>query len=157
MIRWGVIGAAAASLMWSAAAKADVASGWRAYIDGQYDAAETEWRAPAARGDSGAAFGMAILEQTRGNLSEAAKWYEVAARAGMANAQVLLGAMYAEGRGVPQDGVRAYAWLDQAARQGHPKASLVREAVAASLTDAQIAEAENLSRSLGKSAQTGAN
>ncbi len=46
---------------------------------------------------------------------EAVKWYTKAAQQGDADAQCRLGLMYANGRGVPQDYVQAYKWLNLAA------------------------------------------
>ena len=43
----------------------------------------------------------------------------IAARQGLARAQHNLGLMYANGEGVPQDDVLAYAWWNLAAAQGH--------------------------------------
>ena len=40
-------------------------------------------------------------------------------RAGHANAQAILGAMYAEGKGVPQDDAEAVKWCRLAADQGN--------------------------------------
>jgi len=38
-------------------------------------------------------------------------WYRKAAEQGVAEAQWLLGQMYADGEGVPQDDVQAFAWM----------------------------------------------
>ena len=46
------------------------------------------------------------------------------AEQGDASAQVALGSMYADGRGVPQDGVAAVAWYCRAAEQGNASAQV---------------------------------
>ena len=46
---------------------------------------------------------------------EAAKWYRLAAEQGNAWGQGNLGEAYAKGEGVPQDYIKAYAWLNLAA------------------------------------------
>lgn len=60
------------------------------------------------------------------NIGEAVKWYTRAAEAGDADAQLELSEMYSDGKGVPQDYVRAYLWASLAAaafdRQGPPPA-----------------------------------
>ena len=56
--------------------------------------------------------------------------------------------MYIDGRGVPRDAVRAYAWLHRATLDGHNNATRARDAVGAALTPAQLAEAEALSLTL---------
>eukprot|EP00729_Bicosta_minor_P007498 gene7498-biopygen19921 len=53
---------------------------------------------------------------------EAAKWYRMAAEAGIATAQNNLGSMYCNGEGVEQDHVEAAKWYRMAAEAGHAKA-----------------------------------
>ncbi len=129
-------------------ARAETTPGWRAFTAGDHEKAEAIWRPLAESGDHNAAFGMAVLAQTRNQLEQAARWYEQAARAGMTNAQVLLGSMYIDGRGVPRDAVRAYAWLHRATLDGHANAARARDAVGAALSREQLAEAEALSLTL---------
>ena len=50
--------------------------------------------------------------------AEAIKWLRKAAEQGLAQSQHNLGAMYANGQGVPQDYVEAVKWLRKAAEQG---------------------------------------
>jgi TPR repeat protein len=52
----------------------------------------------------------------------AAKWWRVAAEAGIAGAQLNLGRLYARGQGVEQDWQEAFAWFGKAADQGHARA-----------------------------------
>lgn len=47
---------------------------------------------------------------------------ERAAEAGHVESQYYIGAMYAQGRGYPEDRDRAFDWFQMAARQGNPKA-----------------------------------
>jgi len=47
------------------------------------------------------------------------RWYRLAADQGFAFAQVNLGFLYANGRGVPQDDAEAARWFRQAAEKGH--------------------------------------
>ena len=76
--------------------------------------------------------------------------YRLAADQGLAWAQVDLGNMYATGDGVPEDDVQAYMWYDLAAsRQTGEDRELsveARDAVARSMTSAQLAEAQRLAR-----------
>ena len=51
------------------------------------------------------------------NYNEAARWYRVAADRGLASAQVDLGSLYFDGRGVVQSDVEALKWLRLAAEQ----------------------------------------
>ena len=82
--------------------------------------------------------------------AEALRWYRLAADQGLARAQVNLGNMYATGDGVPEDDVQAYMWYDLAAsRQTGEDRELsveARDAVARSMTSAQLAEAQRLAR-----------
>ncbi len=131
-------------------AQAEPTPGWKALTSGEYEKAEAIWRPLAEHGDRNAAFGMAVLAQSRNQLEDAARWYEQAARAGLTSAQVLLGAMYIDGRGVPRNAVRAYAWLNRATLDGHSNAALARDAVGATLNAAQLAEGEALSLTFTK-------
>jgi uncharacterized protein len=70
----------------------------------------------------------------------------LAADQGQANAQCFLGLMYFEGRGVPQDYVSAYMWLNLAVGGGIEDAAEYRHALTAKLTPAQVAEAQRLAR-----------
>lgn len=85
--------------------------------------------------------------------AEAVRWSREAADQGDAKAQLLLGAMYHNGEGVPQDYVQAHMWLSLAAskfpaskNENYNKAVSIRDLVAAKMTSAQIAEAQNLAR-----------
>ncbi len=70
---------------------------------------------------------------------------------GDAAAQYGLGVMYERGQGVRQDYVQAHMWYSLAAArlppgEDHDRAVEVRDAVAALMTPAQIAEAQKLAR-----------
>ncbi len=129
-------------------AQAEPTPGWKAFTAGEHEKAEAIWRPLAEQGDLNAAFGMGVLAQSRDQLVAAARWYEQAARAGLTSAQVLLGSMYIDGRGVARDAVRAYAWLHRATIDGHANAARARDAVGAALSATQLAEAEALSLTL---------
>ena len=57
-------------------------------------------------------------------LAEAAGWYRLAADQGDAAVQVLLGMMYANGEGVPEDDAEAARWYRLAADQGFAAAQV---------------------------------
>ena len=50
------------------------------------------------------------------DLTQAAQWYRKAAQSGHIQAEVALGSMYAQGRGVTQDYTEAAKWLGMAAK-----------------------------------------
>ncbi len=54
-----------------------------------------------------------------GLYEEAAKWYELAARQGLADAQNNLGVMLKDGQGVERDEAKAVEWFRRAAQQGN--------------------------------------
>lgn len=106
-----------------------------------YDEAARWFRKAAAQGDTSAQSALGL------------RWSRDAAAQGDADAQFKLGVMYAKGQGVPQDYVQAHKWFNLAAsrfpasdaeRRG--KAASGRDAVAAKMTPAQIAEAQKLAR-----------
>ncbi len=78
--------------------------------------------------------------------AEAAKWYREYAEQGHAVAQTILGLMYFDGRGVPQDFLRAHIWFSIAAAQGDEKAKRSQALTASEMTPDQIAEAQRMAR-----------
>jgi hypothetical protein len=83
------------------------------------------------------------------DLDAAADLYRLAAAQGYPEAQHSLGQLFAAGRGVEQDDVQAYRWLTLAERSlratgAREEAARSREAVAARMTDADIAAALGL-------------
>ena len=80
--------------------------------------------------------------------NQAVIWRRRAAEQGDAGAQYNLGFMYAYGEGVPEDDVQAYAWFNLAAAQGLEKGEQAKATLRQEMTQAQIAEAQRLSREL---------
>ena len=80
--------------------------------------------------------------------NQAVIWHRRAAEQGDAGAQYNLGFMYAYGEGVPEDDVQAYAWFNLAAAQGLEKGEQAKATLRQEMTQAQIAEAQRLSREL---------
>jgi uncharacterized protein len=78
--------------------------------------------------------------------AEAVEWCRKAAKQGEAAAQCYLGGMFQTGMGVPQDYVEAYKWYNLAAAQNETYAIQYRDILAKSMTPAQIAEGQKLSR-----------
>ena len=86
---------------------------------------------------------------------ETVKWYRKASEqggdtveAGMASQ--ILSVMYLEGREVPQDLVKAYAWIIVAVAQGNNNAIQSRKIVRIKITAEQVAEAQKLAAKLFK-------
>jgi len=125
--------------------------------DGTASLARTSHASPVnkthARADRGDARAQTMLgfmyEYGRGvpqDYAEAAYWYACAAERGHATAQYLLGLMYDKGHGTIRSGVLAHKWLNLAAAGARPGVRehymRIRNAVAAKLTPAQLAEAQ---------------
>ena len=68
------------------------------------------------------------------------------AQTGDASAQFNLGLMYASGKGVPEDDVEAYAWLNIAAAQGDAHAEAFKADISQRMSQSQIAGAQKRSR-----------
>ena len=64
----------------------------------------------------------ATLFVAHGASAEAVGWYRETARLGDARAQFTLGLLYANGKGVPENGKEAVVWYRRAADQGHARA-----------------------------------
>ena len=73
------------------------------------------------------AAGYRYLGQSRE--ADAARVFRIAARYGDKTSQFELGRLHWEGRGVPRDRARAYAWFDLAAERGYPEFLGLRERV----------------------------
>lgn len=89
----------------------------------------------------------------RQDRAEAARWYRPAAGQGLPLAQYNLGRLYERGAGVPRDFVRAYKWFSLAAARASAREAQLRgyavqdrNRVAARLTQAQLARAQQLTR-----------
>jgi TPR repeat protein len=70
------------------------------------------------------------------------------ARAGHVDAQFAMGLLYAEGRGVPLDRVKSYAWLTVAITSGDRDAEDLRYIVLQDMTDTEVDRARSLAFSL---------
>ena len=70
------------------------------------------------------------------------KWLKAAAEAGHMLAQNNLGARYLSGDGVETNNLEAFVWFSRAAAQGDRKAGKNRDTVAATLSPAELQEAD---------------
>jgi TPR repeat protein len=75
------------------------------------------------------------------NMDEAIKWWKKAAEQGQPSAQFNLAQALTEGKALPKDLVEAYKWYYLSAQQGDTQAAQLRDAVAAELDPAQLADA----------------
>ena len=75
---------------------------------------------------------------------EPIKWYRLAAAQGHTDAQLKLGEIYQQGRGVPPDDMLAYMWFEIATRQGRKATEEMKLATASRLSPELQQEAENL-------------
>jgi len=125
------------------------------YADGQgvpqdYKQAVEWFRKAADQGDANAQYNVGFMyyngQGVTQSYKEAAKWYRKAADQGDASAQHNLGLMYDMGQGVPKDFVTAYMWFILASVDGDEKAVNARDALAKTMTPAQIAEAQKMAR-----------
>ncbi len=124
------------AVLWLAAApgRADVAGGWQAFLDGDYETAIAELEPAAQSGDATAQYYLGVLydhgEGVARNYRTAADWYEKAAAQGHREAQFKLGLLQYTGGGQPagpsalaRDPEAAARWFEPAAKAGHPMAS----------------------------------
>ena len=61
---------------------------------------------------------------------------------GSANAQFNLGALYANGEGIPQDSIESYVWFSLAVMSGHNNLAIKRDRAARKLTAEELTQAE---------------
>ncbi len=100
--------------------------------------------------------GVALPEETdfevgfeawgRGDYDRAVREFRLLAEQGQAQAQVNLGIIYSQGRGVPKDFVQVYRWYTLAASQGNDLAEKFKDYLEKSMTLEQLAEAQRLAR-----------
>jgi len=124
--------------------------GTRAFAGGNHVVAAKTVVPRAERGDANAQTRLGFMYEHGLGVPQdfglAVYWYTCAAAQGYAAAQYLLGLMYDKGLGVVRSDVLAYMWLNLAAAHAPPRAreyySRIRDAIAAKLSPAQIAEAQ---------------
>jgi uncharacterized protein len=122
------------------------------HLDLMHDPAKAvKWyRMAAAQGQINAQLTLgqicAIGNLVAEDLKEAVKWYHLAADQGDTDAQYELGKIYDERLSAKRDAVQALKWLNLAASSRYLPAIADRDALAAKLTPAQVAEAERLAQ-----------
>jgi len=79
-----------------------------------------------------------------GNYARAYQEFSQSADAGNSLAQFMLGRLYAEGRGVSEDKVKAYMWFDLSASNGNSRAIAQRDAIAAQVSSDEIDRAQDM-------------
>jgi|LWDU01.1.fsa_nt_gi TPR repeat protein len=105
---------------------ADVASGARAHLRGDYVTSFLEWKKSAELGDITAQYLLAVsYDQGKGvikNYTNAAYWYQKSALQGEPRAQNNLGALYLEGLGVDKNLSTGKYWILKAYNSGNAEA-----------------------------------
>ncbi len=91
-------------------------------------------------------FEVGVEAWGRGDYDTALREFRLLAEQGHAQAQVNLGIMSSQGRGVPKDSVQAYRWYTLAASQGDDLAEKFKDFLEKSMTLEQLAEAQRLAR-----------
>jgi peptidoglycan hydrolase-like protein with peptidoglycan-binding domain len=79
-----------------------------------------------------------------GNYTAAYQEFSQSADAGNSLAQFMMGRLYAEGRGVNEDKVKAYMWFDLSASNGNTRAIARRDAIGAQLSSDEIDRAQDM-------------
>ncbi len=78
------------------------------------------------------------------NFHGALKYFKIGAYYADKLSQLSIGLMYANGDGVKKDPETAYAWLTVAAERGYPEFVATRDRIKATLTPAQLQEAQKM-------------
>lgn len=145
-------GLTAAILLAGLTANASVANAsWeeatKAFAKKEYQAALKLFRPLAEKGNALAQYNIALMHRMGLGVTkdqrEARKWSRLAAKQGNANAQVMLGSLYAKADGGESADVpRAYMWYEVAAEQGNAEAKKELAVLTKELTPQQIADAK---------------
>jgi TPR repeat protein len=138
-----------ALVLGSSAARADFNDGVVAYLMGDYERAYATMRSLAEATDHAYAeyyLGMMYLngQGVEQSYKEAGEWFLKAAKNRVPQAQNKLAGLYAEGRGMPRDMERAYAWYRVAAAHNHQLSIEALDGARARLSPEELAEAEKL-------------
>jgi len=91
-------------------------------------------------------FEVGVEAWGRGDYDRAVQEFRSLAEQGHAQAQVNLGIIYSQGRGVLKDPVQAYRWYTLAASQGDDLAEKFKDHLEKSMTLDQLAKAQRLAR-----------
>ncbi len=94
----------------------------------------------------GTDFEVGVEAWGRGDYDTALREFLPLAEQGLAQAQVNLGIIYSQGRGVPKDSVQAYRWYTLADSQGDDLAEEFKDHLEKSMTLDELAEAQRLAR-----------
>jgi TPR repeat protein len=89
---------------------------------GEQNGSELSLEERAEKGDPEAQNEMGLAQNDAHHYSEAFKWFHLAAKQGLAKAQLSVGYAYDEGLGVKKDQVEAVHWYVLAAAQGNDQA-----------------------------------
>lgn len=109
----------------------------------------SNYNGPASSGRPGELyFNRGVVATRNKDFGFAIQMYQAAASWAYKPAQYNLGVMYAKGQGVAVDLPRALAWMALAAERGRKDYVSAREAVYASMSDAQFAQANQIWREL---------
>src|SRR5215510_13467908 len=87
---------------------------YTSYDRADYGTALQVWLAPAQAGDPKAQTYVGEIYEKQNDFASAAQWYQKAASQGYAPAQIDLGSLYEQGKGVPKDPQQALAWYRKA-------------------------------------------
>jgi TPR repeat protein len=147
-IKTFLAGGVLAFALLDAAMAGPLEDGEAAYHKGDYATALQIFRPLAEQGDAAAQVQLGVMyENGLGvplDYAQAVALYRKAADQGDPFGQIYVGDMYRDGHGVPQDYVRAHMWYNLATSRGFGAGS--RDAIAAKMTPAQIAEAQRMAR-----------
>lgn len=119
----------------------DFIAGLSAFNSGDFHIAMLLWLPWAEKSDPRAEQGVGFMYH-RGlavDLDDvkAAYWFRRAAEHGQAEGQLMLGALYFFGEGVPQSNIDAFAWCDLAQSNGQNDASMCRDAALGAMSTAE--------------------
>jgi len=84
----------------------------------------------------------------RHRYADALHYFKIGAYYADKPSQISIGLMYLNGEGVHSDPVMAFAWIDLAAERGYPAYVATRERVRATLSQDQLAQAQDARRTL---------
>ena len=144
-----LISVATLALMGIGVANADINEAEKLYAAGDHKAALEQYVDIGGEGDIEATYRAAQMfesgEGTVGGeprLERAFRWYQTAARGGHLVALKKLALMFADGRGIDENKVQAWALLNIAAERGDAEAARMRDQLGNEMRPGQLAAGE---------------
>ena len=127
---------------------ADFEKGLKAFNNGDYKAALSNWKPMAEKGVSNAQYNVGLMYHNglgvTQNYNEAYKWLLESSEQGNLNSIRLLSTMYALGNGIPKDFLKSYMWAKIGADNDDQNSKLMLNGLVKEMSNSDLDKANAL-------------